>query len=273
MPHILFTVHAFASHRLQPALKRRLLAAVERALDRVTDGYGVGTRTFRGELERRRIADASRVEVIPLGIEFGHAPDAADIARARAALGLGAHERVIAAAGRFERQKGFAHLIDAMARVAAAAPDAHLLLFGDGPLRPQLEAQAASLGLGKVIRFAGWRDDLPALLPAAEVFCLSSLWEAFGYVLLDAMAARVPIVATAVDGVPEVLDGGRLGALVAPADPAALADALLQLLADPRRRAEWADAGRRELESRYPVASMIRRHEAWYERLASPDRH
>jgi glycosyltransferase involved in cell wall biosynthesis len=270
VPRVLFTVHAFASHEAQPALKRQLLLAIERALDRFTDVYCVGTRTFRSQLVQRRIADDSRIEVIPLGIEIGSAPDEGRVQQARARLGLAPGELAIVAAGRFEPQKGLAHLIDAMPQVLAGAPGARLLIFGEGPLRSELEARVAHLGLTQVVRFPGWCSDLVSVLPGAQVFCLSSLWEAFGYVLLEAMAARVAIVATRVGGVPEVLDGGRLGDLVEPADPAALARGLLGLLTDARRRADLAACGRAELEAKYPIALMIGRHQALYECLAAP---
>jgi glycosyltransferase involved in cell wall biosynthesis len=270
VPRVLFTVHAFASHEAQPVFKRELLLRVERALDRFTDVYCVGTRTFQAQLVQRRIAAASRIQVIPLGIEIGAAPDTATVQHVRARLGLAPHEMAIAAAGRFERQKGLAHLIDAMPQVLAGAPGARLLIFGEGPLRSELEARVAQLRLTHAVRFPGWCSDLASVLPAAQVFCLSSLWEAFGYVLLDAMAARVAIVATRVGGVPEVLDGGRLGELVEPADSAALARGLLGLLTDAPRRADLASRGRTELESKYPLALMVARHEALYEHLAEP---
>ena len=267
VPQVLFTVHAFASHDAQPLLRRTLLLAVERVLDRATDIYCVGTQAFRTRLVQQRIADEARIRVIPLGIQIGAAPGELQVRQARTQLCLAPGDLVIAAAGRFERQKGLVHLIAAMPAVLAAVPSARLLIFGEGPLRAELEAQAARLGLAQAVRFPGWRSDLVSVLPAAEVFCLASLWEAFGYVLLDAMAARVAIVATRVGGVPEVLDGGRLGELVEPADPVELAGALVKLLADPVRRAQLAHLGRTELESKYPVASMIERHETLYEAL------
>jgi len=268
VPQVLFTVHAFASHADQSPIKQRMLLCIERMLDRFTDGYCVSTETFKANLIQQRITTAARVNVIPLGIEIQADPTPAQIDDARTELGLAADDLAIASAGRFERQKGLAHLIDAMPAVLAVVPNARLVLFGDGPLRADLEAQSVRLSLTHAVRFVGWRDDLASVLPAVQVFCLASLWEAFGYVLLDAMAARVAIVATRVGGVPEVLDGGRLGKLIASADPDALARALIELLGDSQRRSELAASGRAELESRYPIALMIQRHEALYQRLA-----
>lgn len=272
VPAVAFTVHAFAGHAGHPPWRRNLLTGIERMLDRSTDRYFVTTEVFRQELLARRICAPEKVDVIPLGIEAGPGPDPAARLLARQALGIDASRRVVAAAGRFEPQKGFAGLVEAFARVVVARPDALLVLFGDGPLRPSLERQVAHLRLGDHVRFAGWRPDVPSLLPAADVFCLSSRWESFGYVLLEAMAAGVPIVATRVDGVPEVLDGGRLGALVESASPARLADALCGLLGDAPRRRLLAQAGRDEVVGRYARQRVLALHARAYEAMAASAR-
>lgn len=272
VPAVAFTVHAFAGHAGQPAWRRNLLTRVERTLDRFTDRYFVTTDTFRRELLARRIAASGKIDMIPLGIEPGPAPDAGSRARARLVLGIDGSRPVVAAAGRFEPQKGFGDLIDAFAAVVAAHPDALLVLFGDGPLRPAFERQVARLSLANHVRLAGWRPDVPALLPAADLYCLSSRWESFGYVLLEAMAAGVPIVATRVDGVPEVLDGGRLGELVDSASPRRIADGLCALLADPARRQALALAGRAEVVGRYARSRVLAMHAQAYEGMAQAAR-
>ncbi len=122
------------------------------------------------------------------------------------------------------------------------------------------------------MRFLGWREDVPELLPGVDLFCLPSLWETFGYVLLEAMACKVPIVASAVDSTPEVVGRGQHAVLVPPADPASLGDALVGLLADPDRRSALAAAGRRYMESSYGLSQMIHRYEAAYAALAATER-
>jgi glycosyltransferase involved in cell wall biosynthesis len=268
---VIFTVHAFASREHQPAWRRRLFLAIERAMDHVTDHYCVTTASGRGQLVARRIAPIDKVSVVPLGIEMPPAPTPEVRRRARAALGLDARDLTIAASGRLEPQKGLGYLLEAFALVHRRLPNARLLVFGDGPLRPRLEARAATLGLGPAVRFLGWRTDVPALLPGADVFCLSSLWESFSYALLDAMAAGLPIVATRLDVIPEVVEEHRQALLVPPGNADALAAALITMLSDPERRWVFSASSRRRVEQCFNLSRMVQSHEDLYLRLLAAE--
>jgi len=162
-------------------------------------------------------------------------------------------------AGRLETQKGLMYLLDAAALVRRELPTAHVLIVGDGPLGPRLRAQAERLGLTEVVRFAGWRDDVPRLTHAADVFCLASLWESFGLVLAEAMSMSKPVVATDVDGIPEVVSHGRTGLLVPPRDPPALAAALLAVLRDTALAARLGQAGRERVAAHFRLAPNMER--------------
>lgn len=271
-PRVLFTVHAFASRPWQPAWRQRAALAVERALDRCTDHYCVSTHAVRAALCAKGIAPPGRVSVIPLGIEHGPADPArlADPharARARCDLGLAPDAFAIGAAGRLEEQKGFAHLIRALPMIRQAVPQAVLVIVGAGPLANALARAARSAGVAHATHFTGWRDDLPALLPGFDLFCLPSLWETFGYVLPEAMAAGVPVVASEVEGIPEVLGHGRLGVLVPPANSAALARAIVALAHDAPRRTRLAEAARRHALDEYSLQTMIGRYEVLYQKI------
>lgn len=269
VPYVLFSVHAFASHDYQPAWRKRLFLMVERSLDRYTDRYLAATHVVKQQVVAKRISTADRVSVVPLGIEVSVLSSGVERLRARARLGLAHDALAVATAGRFEQQKGLIYLLRAFLRVHAALPGARLVIFGDGPLYPRLRAEADCLGLGRTVVFAGWRTDLDVLLRGCDIFCLPSLWESFGYVLLEAMAARLPIVATRVEGIPEVTGEGQCALLVPPADEGALAAALIALLKDGAQRAALAEAGRQRLEREYTLARMIGRIEDLYQELAS----
>lgn len=267
VPHVLFTFHAFASRDYQPAWRKRLFLGIEQVMDRFTNHYCVYSRVFRDLIVAKGISTAKRVSLIPLGIEASDPPTTSARAHARELLGLQTGELVVAMAGRLEPQKGVVYLLRAFGNVLRRIPAARLLIIGDGPLRGTLEREASHLGIGHVIRFAGWRNDLEVLLPGIDLFCLPSLWECIPYVLLEAMAAPIAIVATRVDGVPEYVEEGSCGLLVPPADPGALSEAIVTLLGDPERRRALAATARRRVETAFRQSQMIARYEALYTRV------
>jgi glycosyltransferase involved in cell wall biosynthesis len=151
-------------------------------------------------------------------------------ARARVALGVSENALVIGTVGNFTRKKDHSTLLKATARVAERHDPLRLVLVGSGPLEGALRESTKALGLDKQVMFAGSRDDVTSLMPAFDVFALSSRNEGLPIALLEAMGSGVPCVATAVGGVPEVVTDGHEGLLVRPEDPAALADALSTML-------------------------------------------
>ncbi len=264
VPHIIFSVHALTSRDHQPSWRKRLFLQIERGMDRYTDRYCVFTQNLKDQLVQRRIARPEKIQVVPHGIEIGDPPSPEVRRRARESLGLSEGDLAVATAGRLEPQKGLTYLVRAFQGVQARVPEARLLVFGDGPLRGSLEAEVRARGLGERVRFLGWRDNMRALLAGVDLFCLASLWETFGYVLLEAMSAEVPIVATDVDGIPEVVGDSTVGLLVPPADPDALGAAIGSLLAEPVRRRNMGQAGRKRAETLFRLARMIERYETLY---------
>jgi glycosyltransferase involved in cell wall biosynthesis len=152
---------------------------------------------------------------------------------------------IIGAAGRLSPEKGFADLIDAAALILPEHSDAGLVLFGDGPLRGDLQKRIENRGLTGRFLLAGFRNDLDALFPCLDVFVQSSHTEGLPNVVLEALAARVPVVATAVGGTPEIVHDGRTGYLVAPHEPPSLARRIGHLLADDELRKHMGQSGRR----------------------------
>lgn len=185
-------------------------------------------------------------------------------ARVRAELGLAPAEVAFVCVARFAPQK--AH--DVLLRAFRAALDARgpedpplvLLLAGDDPFgdgRARAEALARELALGPALRFLGIRRDVPELLAACDVLVMSSLWEGLGLVFLEAMASRLPILATRVSAVPEVVLEGETGLLVAPGDPAELARAMVGLARDPALRERLGRAGAARLRAVFALERMV----------------
>ena len=158
----------------------------------------------------------------------------------RRELGISSTTPLIVTAAVFRPQKALDVLLEAHALVLADIPEAHLAIAGDGELRRELERKAADLGLGDKVHFLGVRQDVDAILQAADVAALSSDFEGTPLFMFECMANRTPLISTAVGGLSSVIDSGRSGLLVPPRDPRALAGGITALLNDPDRRQAMA---------------------------------
>jgi len=181
--------------------------------------------------------------------------------------GYAESDRLVVSVARLEPQKNPLGLIDAFARALAADPQWHLLLVGDGSLRKEAEARAGSLGLGARVHFLGVRQDIDALLPWCDLFALASDWEGMPIAVIEAMAAGLPVAATAVGGVPELVKHQATGLLAPPGDTPALADALALLARDQGLRREFGRAARERAQS-FGLDRMIGAYAQLFERLA-----
>jgi len=233
---------------------------VERALDRVTDGYLVNCEAIAAwQVERKRLP-REKIEVIPNGIDLGRLPPfSLDRRAARSAAGLRRDRRLVAGVGRLDAQKDFPTFLRAAAMIAAEVPDVDFLVVGEGGERAALEALARRLGLGARVVFTGLRHDVPRLLAAVDVFALTSLYEGFPNVLLEAMATGAVAVATDVGGCRELVTSGETGLLVPPRAPAAVAAAVGRVLRDPALARRLATAARQRVEGAFSIDVMARR--------------
>lgn len=159
-------------------------------------------------------------------------PEPAATDALRTSLGIGDGEPVIGAVTRFHRVKGIAHLVDAYATVRATLPNAWLVLVGQGPLEQDLRGRAAELGVADRVVFAGFQREAERYVSLFDVSAVPSLEEGFGLVALESLRLGVPVVASRVGGLPDIVEDGRTGLLVPPSDPPALAAALLRVLTD-----------------------------------------
>lgn len=206
-------------------------------------------------------------------IHYGLEPKKLKGTDIRAEFGLGAATPLVVAVGRLARQKGHIHLVRAMAQVCRELPEARLLIVGydHHGLEPELKAEAERLGVAGAITFTGFRDDIPDLMAAANVFCLPSLWEGFGLVLIEAMAVARPIVASRVGPIPEVVADGRTGLLVPPAEPEALGSALLRVLTEPGLADRLGRAGQERQERLFSRRAMVEKTTDLYQSVLGGD--
>lgn len=177
-------------------------------------------------------------------------------AELRRQLGVEDGGAVLLSVGRLVYQKGHEYLVHAMPRILLDYPHTKAVICGEGALRPQLEKQIQELGLGESVRLMGNQTDIAPFLAGADLFVLPSRWEGLPVALLEAMGAGLPVVATRVEGVDEVVQETSQGLLVPPEDSDALASALLQLLGDPRLRRRMGEAARSRIQDLYTLDIM-----------------
>jgi len=190
-----------------------------------------------------------------------------ETARPPASVGGSPLQRVVGSARRLVPLKGLVYLIRAVASLRAEFPNLVLEIAGAGPERATLEREAQTLGLSNEVRFLGWVEDLASVLAGWEVFVLPSLEEDFPIAVLEAMAVGLPVVATAVGGVPELVEDGRTGYLVPPGDSAALADRLRLLLLNPQQAYALGAAGRMRVQDHFSASRMVAQISRIYDRV------
>lgn len=214
----------------------------ERAAARGTDRFTAVSPAEARENLARGVGRQGQWSVVSGGLEVRPAGKG-DRDAARRELNFGPDDFVVGTAARLEPVKGVRHLIEAAGVLALNRPGLRLVVFGDGGERSELEKLAVRLGLGRRIFFAGWRDDVPKLLPGLDAYVQPSLAEGFGWAALEAQAAGLPVIASAAGGLGDIVKHEETGLLVPPADPAALAAALSRLLTDPALGKRLAAAG------------------------------
>jgi glycosyltransferase involved in cell wall biosynthesis len=256
---VVHTFHGHVLHGYFGTLGSRLVRAIERALGWLTDIILVLSPRQRQDIgERYRIVPLRRMRVVPLGLELD------ELMR----LPLGAHaagERVVFGfVGRFVAIKNLPLLVDAFAAVHREEPATRLVLVGDGEGRSGVETAIAGHGLETAVELAGWRDDLVELYRSIDVLVLTSLNEGTPVAVIEAMAAGLPVIATDVGGVGDVVTHDDTGVLVPSQDTGALASAMLRVVRHPDDRRRLGAAARESVRSRFTADRLVAELAALY---------
>lgn len=233
---------------------------IRRLVDRVL----VNSEAARTELRERFSVPDDRIVAVGTGIDIGRIDSAAPNDALVESLGLSGRP-IVGIVAKLSPIKGHRYLLEAMRLLRESRPEAALMIVGDGPLRTRLEQQTTELGLADDVRFVGSRDDVASLLKVMSVFVLSSTSEGSPNAVLEAMAAGLPVVATDVGGLPEMVSSGRTGVLVPPREPIALAAALSDLLGDAERAAAMGRAARDAVEREHDLDLVVRRTQDVFE--------
>lgn len=273
VPAIVHTVHGWSFNDTQAAAIRASYVRLERLAARWTRRLVV---VAAGDREKGLAHGIGRPELYTLvrsGIdltEFERPRASRDEVRRR--LGLGPDHLVVGTVACLKPQKAPLDFVRAAAAAHARDPRLRFLVAGDGELREAMERLVAERGLSGIMQFLGWRQDVPELLQAMDVFLLTSLFEGLPRSVLQAMAAGVPVVATAVDGTPEVVRDGATGLLVPPGQPERAAERVLEMIASPDLRARCIAGARRVLTSEFDIRHMVRDLDRLYLELLEPAR-
>jgi glycosyltransferase involved in cell wall biosynthesis len=238
----------------------------DRLLEPATDIALAVSRTTADFVVHARLIPPSKVKVVYLGVpldDFTRPRSADEIAVARRELGIAPNEFAIGTITRLHDSKGNSYLIDAAAAVVKRRRAARFFLVGEGPLLPELQAQAAALGLGDRFVFAGFRRDVPATLSAFDLKVFPSLWEGTPLTAFEALAMGKPIVATDADGLRDILTDGRDALIVPKRSAAALADKIVWLMDRPDERARLSGAAR-QTGRQYDIDLFVRKMERLY---------
>jgi glycosyltransferase involved in cell wall biosynthesis len=255
-------LHLRSSRPVSPPFERLLLALCDRAIavSRATAGRSNAMKT------------SSRVRVVPTGL-----PPIEHLGRdaARDRLGLPRHGFLAGVVGRIEPDKGGEDAVAALPAIRRVRDDARLVFLGASPPGDRhvetLRSLAAAVGVAEAVLFAGDRPEAASLLAAFDLVLHPSRHEALPRVLIEALFAGVPVVASAVGGIPEVIESGRCGLLVPPRDPEALAAAAATLAGDPELRRRFGEQGRARARELFSIEAMVFRIVAIYEEILPPD--
>jgi glycosyltransferase involved in cell wall biosynthesis len=246
--------------------KRAHHALAERLLMKGTDAVVASAGSVRDFYIEQVHADPSRVEVIYNAVDWRQLETTMDRAAMRASVGAPPDAPLAGIIARLTEQKAHRVLFEAMARTPALA-NLHVLVVGDGELRDELRASTVALGIDNRVRFLGARRDLGNLLAAIDMFVMPSLWEGLPLSMVLAMGAGLPVVATRVAGIPEVVQHEINGLLVPPGDATALGEAMGRLAADSQLSARLGHAAREFVRPRFGVDGYVKAVTDLYDRL------
>ena len=258
----------FAFHDGASKWEAMIYAAIERMAARYLTERIIAVCEGERELARRYSVGVDKQFVrIYTGIDLGPFSESVDRAGIRDSMGIPANMPLVGTVARITEAKSPEDLIQAAAKVHAFKPLVHFVWVGAGPLETESKTLVKSLGLEDVFHFAGYRSNVPAILKTFDCFVLSSHWEGFPLVILEAMAASLPVIATQVMGAAEEVCDGETGLLVPIGNTTALAEAIEKVINDPNLAHLLGQAGRLRAETEFPFSKMIAQIEELYENV------
>ena len=264
---IIHTVHGWSFNDYQPFWTRLLYIWLERWIGGFTDRLIVVSRYDQEKGLSNNIAGKDRYSVIRYGIDYAEFSGKQDAGKARQELGLNADDVVVGMVACFKPQKSPGDFVRLAGLINQSLPGVKFVLVGDGALRENIEDLISQYNLPNNMFLLGWREDIPEILSAIDVFALTSLWEGLPISVLEAFASHKPVVATDTGGVREVVFENKTGFLVPPGDIKAMAEKVRILLNDKSLRLKMGDNAHSSLGVSYRLDCMVNNTKDLYENL------
>jgi glycosyltransferase involved in cell wall biosynthesis len=265
IPIVFHTIHGFAFHDFQNPWVKRLYISVERFCGKFTTILVAVSKATQRKGLLNKIGSPSQYRVVPPGTvleEFLHVK--VDPLVKKGDLGIPKESPVVGTITNFKPQKAPLDFIRVARGVTEEIPECRFIMVGDGELRSEIEGLVQKHGLDDRVLLLGWRRDVPEILSVFDIFLLTSLWEGLPLVHGEVMSEGKPIVATRVDGTPEVIDDGENGFLVEPKDIKGMVDRVVRLLKDDGLRKKMGEEGKKRA-GRFDIPKMVERIEKLYE--------
>lgn len=241
---------------------------LERLTSRLTDLYISNSEAGRIATHQREHIPFSKIVTIPNGIHVeDYRVEDAHVEIMRRHWGLTPDDRVLGIVANLRMMKGHTTIVDAFPLIQKNFPRTKCLCIGIDHLHGDIQHYVRVKQLEQAILFPGFQKDIPIFLALLEIFLLPSLWEGLPTALMEAMAMKKPVVASAVGGIPELVEHGKTGLLIPPNDPRALAEAVVYLLRDPERAQRMGQAGYEKIQREFSLHTMVAKTEAIYDQL------
>ncbi|MFQ5677727.1 MAG: glycosyltransferase family 4 protein [bacterium] len=267
VPVVIHTIHGFPFHNYMRPIKRQFYINIERTLSRFSDRIVTVSKLNLEKAIELKLAKPDKFVNIYSGIDFQKFDVAIDAAKKKASLGILNGEKIVGMVGRLSEQKAPLDVVKAMPEVLRASPAVRFLIVGDGELRQKVLDLAKELDIESKLTLLGFREDVPELFRILDVYVLTSLWEGLGRSLTEAMYTGRPVVATNVEGVPELVKTGKTGILVEPGDIGAISKAIIKLLNDKKSAKEMGRKAAAAIGQVFTAEIMVKNLEELYQNL------
>ena len=267
VPIIIHTIHGFPFHDFMHPIKRSFYIGVERILSKITTCLVTVSKLNLNKAVTLRIAKREKFVNVYSGIDFQKFDLAVDIDRKREQLGIAPGEKIVGMVGRLSEQKAPWLLIRSVPGVLKRHPKTKFVIVGDGELMEKIKNLVQSLNIQNRVLLLGFREDISEIMQTFDVYVLTSKWEGLGRALTEAMYLGRPVVATNVEGVPEIVKHNQTGILVPPNNVDAIEQGITQLLSDPKKCAQLGKASREMVNVAFQAERMVRSLEQLYENM------